>query len=103
MASLQWQERKEDSKGSGLHAEGDDAFFIIINAPKESVCRVFIVEKGVGPKAQTVLTNRDTAKEYCEFLNDGRTDIGGNDMLLMMIDNAEALSLLGVKQGDYRD
>lgn len=99
MASLQWEERKEDSKGSGLHAEGDDAFFIIINAPKESVCRVFIVEKGGKPQAQTVFTNRETAKEYCEFLNDGRTDMGGNDMLLMMIDNAEALSSFGAKEG----
>lgn len=99
MAKLQWEERKEDSRASGLYAVGDDASFIIIKSKKESVCRVFVLEHDGKPQAQTIFTNRETAKEYCEFLNDGRTDMGGNDMLLMMIDNAEALSIFNAKEG----
>lgn len=99
MAKLQWEGRAKDGLDCFEISIGSERVFSVMKLTKEDNYRAVISDKNGKPEFQTLYTDAESAKKYCEFLNDMKGDTSGNDLMLMMIDNFEAESTFNVKEG----
>lgn len=90
MASLQWEGRVEDGLDFFEISIGSERVFSVIKLSKEDNYKAVICDKNGKPESQTLYTDAESAKKYCEFLNGTKGDISGNDLMLLLVDNFEA-------------